>query len=103
MNERDALYRHICEHPDDDTARLVFADWLQEHSEVHRAEFIRVQCRLASLPPTAPEVIDLRIRERILAAGRLAGWREELPILAGLEWDRGGSFVRGFPTNVFLR
>ena len=31
---------------DDDTARLVFADWLQENGDEARAEFIRVQCRL---------------------------------------------------------
>jgi hypothetical protein len=27
MNERDAFIRVICERPDDDTPRLVFADW----------------------------------------------------------------------------
>ena len=43
MNERDALLRAVCENPDDDTPRLVFADWLQEHGEGDRAEFIRLQ------------------------------------------------------------
>jgi uncharacterized protein (TIGR02996 family) len=49
MNERAALLRAICETPDDDTPRLVFADWLQEHGEEERAEFIRVQCEAARL------------------------------------------------------
>jgi uncharacterized protein (TIGR02996 family) len=35
--------------PDDDVARLVFADWLTEHGEEDYGEFIRVQCELAAL------------------------------------------------------
>lgn len=35
--------------PKDDTARLVVADWLDEHGEGERAEFIRVQVALAGL------------------------------------------------------
>ena len=46
MNEREALLRAICDNPDDDTPRLVFADWLQEHGDEARAEFIRVQVEL---------------------------------------------------------
>jgi uncharacterized protein (TIGR02996 family) len=47
MNEREAFLLAICENPDDDTPRLVFADWLQEHGDEARAEFIRVQIELA--------------------------------------------------------
>ena len=35
--------------PDEDTVRLVYADWLDEHGQPERAEFIRVQCELAKL------------------------------------------------------
>src|SRR4051812_20344131 len=42
-----ALLADILEHHDDDTPRLVYADWLDEHGEADRAEFIRVQCELA--------------------------------------------------------
>lgn len=45
-----ALLRTICERPDDDFARLVFADWLEEGGETERSEFIRVQIELAKLP-----------------------------------------------------
>lgn len=38
-----ALLRTICERPEDDCARLVFADWLEEQGEGERAEFVRVQ------------------------------------------------------------
>lgn len=50
MTERDALHAAVCANPDDDTPRLVFADWLQEHDEDERAEFIRVQIEAARLP-----------------------------------------------------
>ncbi len=50
MTEREALLRAVCEHPDDDTPRLVFADWLDEHGEDERAEFVRVQIEAARLP-----------------------------------------------------
>jgi uncharacterized protein (TIGR02996 family) len=44
MSDGAALLRGILERPADDTARLVYADWLQENGEEVRAEFIRVQC-----------------------------------------------------------
>lgn len=44
-----ALYRAILADPDDDTPRLVYADWLQEEGDDDRAEFIRVQCRIADI------------------------------------------------------
>jgi uncharacterized protein (TIGR02996 family) len=49
------LLAAIIDDPDDDTPRLVYADWLEEHGDDARAEFIRVQCRLARLG-----VADLR-------------------------------------------
>ena len=47
MSQRTAFLTAIIANPDNDTARLVYADWLQEHGEEDRAEFIRVQCELA--------------------------------------------------------
>jgi uncharacterized protein (TIGR02996 family) len=46
MTEREALLKAVCDNPDDDTPRLVFADWLQEHGDEARAEFIRLEVRL---------------------------------------------------------
>lgn len=46
--DREAFLRSICEPPDEDTPRLVYADWLQEHGEHDRAEFIRVQVEAAA-------------------------------------------------------
>lgn len=45
--EQAAFLRAICETPEDDVVRLVYADWLEEHGQPERAEFIRVQIELA--------------------------------------------------------
>jgi uncharacterized protein (TIGR02996 family) len=49
----EPFMRAIVDQPDDDAIRLVAADWLDEHGEPERAEFIRVQCELARLPELA--------------------------------------------------
>lgn len=36
----------IIEHPEDDSIRLIYADWLEDHGDPERAEFIRVQVEL---------------------------------------------------------
>ena len=54
-----ALEAAIIAHPDEDTPRLVYADWLDEHGDPDRAAFIRVQCRLADMPPSDPDWVDL--------------------------------------------
>jgi uncharacterized protein (TIGR02996 family) len=46
MSEDAALLRAIIEEPDEDAHRLVYADWLDEHGQPDRAEFIRLHCRL---------------------------------------------------------
>jgi uncharacterized protein (TIGR02996 family) len=55
MSFEEALIAAIVENPEDDAQRLIYADWLDEHGQAERAEFIRVQCQLARLDPgTAP-------------------------------------------------
>jgi len=46
MTDGDALLRAIIAQPDEDTPRLMYADWLDEQGEAQRAEFIRVQVAL---------------------------------------------------------
>jgi len=47
VNDQVDLLRAILSSRDDDLPRFVYADWLEEHGEPERAEFIRVQCELA--------------------------------------------------------
>lgn len=52
MTERDMLLRSILTEPDDDTARLVFADWLDENGESQWAALIRQQVNDLRKPQT---------------------------------------------------
>ncbi len=47
--EERALLNAIIAHPDEDTPRLMYADWLQEHDRPERAEYIRLSIQLANL------------------------------------------------------
>lgn len=70
------------EAPDDDVARLVYADWLDEHgddTDRTLAELIRVACRLEHLPAAERPALQLRERE-LLAA--LADWLQPLQAMA---------------------
>lgn len=49
MSDEDAFQAHLDQHPDDHTARLVFADWLQERDDP-RAEGYRALGVLRKLP-----------------------------------------------------
>lgn len=49
ISDRDALLAAIRANPEEDTPRLMFADWLDENGDAARAEFIRLQCELGQL------------------------------------------------------
>ena len=59
MSDETALLAAIVAFPDEDTPRLVYADWLQEDGQPDRAEFIRVQCEYARLHPHFEEHEDI--------------------------------------------
>ena len=92
MTEREALIRAVCAAPDDDLPRLVFADWLDEHGEPERAEFIRVQCELSRRAEDDPGREGLRSRAEGLLKAHRAVWVAELPVEYGYWYD----FYRGF-------
>jgi len=54
VNDEAAFTAAILAEPDEDTPRLVYADWLQEHGREERAEFIRAQVLLAKLEAGEP-------------------------------------------------
>jgi uncharacterized protein (TIGR02996 family) len=45
-----AFLRSIRENPDDDTARLVYADWLEEWDEKDRSAFLRLEVEMSRSP-----------------------------------------------------
>jgi uncharacterized protein (TIGR02996 family) len=95
VTDRDALLRAICDDPDDDAPRLVYADWLDEHGDPRQAEFIRLQIALNHLSDQAlrkhPDA------DRLLELGRdLKKWRYVLG-----DWTKlsPSGFRRGFNTQ----
>ncbi|HVK16591.1 MAG TPA: TIGR02996 domain-containing protein [Fimbriiglobus sp.] len=58
MGDREALLRAVCENPDDDLPRLVFADWREEHGRPERAHLLRLQVRLFEMLKTGDPNYD---------------------------------------------
>ncbi len=96
MTHEDAFLQAICEAPDDDTPRLVYADYLDERADP-RGGFIRVQVALATLPEGDERREDLEARERALLEQHEEEW---LGPVRGLvqRW----TFRRGFLEAVGL-
>jgi uncharacterized protein (TIGR02996 family) len=74
MKHDDAFLLAILESPDDDTPRLVYSDWLEEHGQSDRAEFVRVQVALAGLPPDDQRQKELEAKERQLLEENREEW-----------------------------
>src|SRR5215211_7281474 len=90
----EQLLRAVFEHPEDDAPRLAYADWLDESGgDPERAAFIRVQCKLARLPPGDARAAELARAEAKLLRGRKLRWRAHLPRFRHVVW---GDFSRGF-------
>jgi uncharacterized protein (TIGR02996 family) len=108
--------KDILANPDDDTPRLVFADWLDENGDPERAEFLRVQCRLARLPERDPGRKALEQRSGELLNGyqdvplprprrkqthqrvyNQERWKTPLP-----PWVNSSTFRRGFSATAFI-
>jgi uncharacterized protein (TIGR02996 family) len=92
-----AFLQAIRDNPEDDAPRLIYADWLEEHGDPERAEFIRVQCEQARLPWWHPRAQLLACRAEVLLCHHEERWRSELPDIAGVTWL---SFDRGFVHEV---
>ncbi len=91
MSEKDDLLRAVCERPEDDDLRLVYADWLDDHGDSDRAELIRVQVALARAGPDSPDRPALVERERRVLKKHKKRWLAEGP-----SWAARGEMVRGF-------
>src|SRR5262249_15164613 len=74
-------------------------DWLDEHGQADRADFIRVQHALAELPPGDPRRTPLLKRQGDLLGEHEDEWRAALPQLRG--GTRGG-VSRGLVAGAFV-
>lgn len=111
MDVQAAILAAIADRPDDDTPRLAYADWLDDHAgdlpdpaaARARAEFVRVQCevkRLEHLPTALLQgFADLyRRQDHLLTHHR----RDLLGPLADALGPHDAVFDRGFVTELGL-
>src|SRR6266566_1877508 len=90
--DAEPFLQRIRAFPDDDSHRLIFADWLEEQggSERDRAAFIRIQLALAEMRPGDVRRAGLVASERDLLDTYKGEWGGALHGLAtGLEFRRG--------------
>lgn len=80
----ESLLRAICEDPADTSLRLVYADALEERDapgNAARSEFVRLQCRLATVPPEPepchPALVDGRPTREHAHFCDFCKWHEE--------------------------
>lgn len=125
MTDGDTLYAAILDRRDDDTPRLVYADWLDDNGDADRAAFVRVQVELARTEDcghaargtwrldgscrTCPKLYPLRERERVLWFGHSREWFGDTALwLPTDNYDRASPHVtglvvrRGWPDEVRL-
>jgi uncharacterized protein (TIGR02996 family) len=113
VSDEQGLLAAICDCPEDDVPRLVYADWLEEHgpTETNRArsELIRLQCDSARLPAEDADIVaaerrtrlELRADDLLRTNGHGAPWRQPLtavPSTVNFAQMTCGPFVRGFPS-----
>ncbi len=95
-----AFLQDVCEHPDDDAPRLIYADWLDERGgkpERARAAFIRAQVRLAALGLDDPGRPNLEDEAQDLLAENEKEWMAAWPEEVGAR-----EFRRGFVERASL-
>lgn len=99
MGERESLLAAVCADPGNDLPRLVYADWLEENGDPHRARFIRAQVEADQYIDGDSRKDDLnRLAER-LQRGRVTAWRGPLPAGRGANWGR---LHRGFVSDLVV-
>jgi uncharacterized protein (TIGR02996 family) len=111
MPDAEAFLQAILADPDADGPRLVYADWLDEHGDPVRAEFIRTQIALARMREDDPRRPALASREEALQPAVREGWIRDYPDvvpdrlrrwfrLAGVPLEGGVGFERGMPESI---
>ena len=101
MTDEQAFLQHILENPADWTARLVFADWLEEHGDP-RSELLRLQYTLTQQinPPNRP-ALEAQQRELLASGVKPVGPFLTLPIAKGIGITFAcippGTFLMGSP------
>jgi uncharacterized protein (TIGR02996 family) len=101
----DALMAEVLANPDDDTPRLILADWLEEHSETDRATFIRLQVKQARIEPPSTEHHVLGREAHELLERHCDAWLADLPrgLRSSAQFHRGFVGVLKLTASALLR
>jgi uncharacterized protein (TIGR02996 family) len=97
MTHDQAFLRDIREHPQDDTPRLIYADWLEDHGQSERAEFIRIECTVASGSAVGARRSALQRRANALEMKHRKAWLAPLRAFSNRI-----DFFRGLPDHMLL-
>lgn len=113
---RPGLLRAVCERPDDDLPRRLFADACDEAGDPVRAEFVRIQLELAQSPLAEIAEADRHhhaIESKVVDNQRYGTLRRRGQELLRRHWDEwtadlpgpkdstvGFHFARGFPEQI---
>ena len=95
MTSDNDFLQAIIDSPEEDASRLRYADWLEQHGQAERAEFIRVQCQLAGLPKGSRQRRKLKEKEADLFEKYGQHWLGPLHDLL-----KKGLFRRGFLETI---
>src|SRR5262245_2461642 len=90
----------IAAEPDEDTPRLIFADWLEEQGQLAHAEFLRIQCRLAQLDEYEPTRYELQDRQDALLRNHGTTWRGHPPEKVEVGFERGLLVAKTWATTL---
>jgi uncharacterized protein (TIGR02996 family) len=97
----------ICDHPDDDAPRLIYADWLTERGQkgdAERAELIRLQIELAKLATGEKASRKQAAREKELLEKWGTAWARPLrPYISRREFRRGFIESATMKSSVFVK
>jgi uncharacterized protein (TIGR02996 family) len=98
MFAQNPFLQALLANPEDDTLRLVMADWLDENDQPARAEFIRLQVELARGVEELDRRRYLEQRQRDLLLNHEAEWVEPLAAVLDCPPGKWGGWVfrRGF-------
>jgi uncharacterized protein (TIGR02996 family) len=98
MTHEEAFLQEILENRDDDTPRLIYADWLMDRGDpasAARGEFIHLQCTLARWPEETAKPVELQAREHQLREAHRREWGSPFQRLGCRCWQYSRGFVEG--------
>jgi uncharacterized protein (TIGR02996 family) len=73
--EEEDFLSQLRQKPDDDDTRLVYADWLEEHSRNAESQFLRFQAKLRSMSVDDPKFEFMGVQFRNMASLLDPKWR----------------------------